>query len=71
MILLSDSEGPDDAMAYESENAHTHRVHTRDQTAHVLVVFQRGISIDEWNIRGNGGLFTEEHRSSRITEDLK
>mgnify|MGYP003308800419 CR=1 FL=1 len=71
VILLGDSKGPDDAVANESKDTHTHGVHARDQTAHVLMILQSGVSIDEWDIRGNGRIFTEEHRSSRITEDLK
>ena len=71
VILLGDSKSPDDAMANESKDTHTHGMHTRDQTAHVLMILQSGVSIDERNICGNGRISTEEHRSGRVTKDLE
>ena len=71
VILLGDSKGPDDAMANESKDTHTHGVHARDQTAHVLMILQSGVSIDEWNICGNGSIFTKKHRAGRVTKDLE
>ena len=56
MILLRDSEGAYNAMSHLSEDAYAHRMHPRDEFAHLIMLLEEGVSVDKRHTFGHLGI---------------